>query len=94
MHQLEVATPKARDLEGRHRNFQKSNAYFGKQSGQKFSPLERQALFGSLDPALTNLVHAASPGSRLYESAGIGAEYGGFFSEIAALFLPGCKHTT
>ena len=56
----EVATPKAKDLEGRHRNFRTLVRIWESPRARNSRDRNRQELFGSLDPALTNLVHAAS----------------------------------
>jgi hypothetical protein len=56
----EIATLKAKGLEGRHRNFQRLVRIWESPRAGNFCHRKRQELFGSLDPALTNLIHAAS----------------------------------
>jgi hypothetical protein len=55
-----IATPKAKGLEGRHRNFRTLVRIWESPRARNSRHRNRQELFGSLDPALTNLVHAAS----------------------------------
>jgi hypothetical protein len=56
----EIATLKAKGLEGRHRNFQRLVRIWGRPRARNSCHRKRLELFGSLDPALTNLIHAAS----------------------------------